>query len=542
MKKQELLNYFDDDLLDKLFGFCYARTNDSYEAEELCSDILYALVKAAQTDGDIQNIYSFIWRVARNVYADFSDKRRKKADTTWTGNAEELFLTLADEEEALDDTKERLIHVYRRIAFLTKAYREVMISFYIDGLSTAQIAKLQGVSEGAVRQRLFSARQKIKSEVEEMAETNNKPVALDKIDYVIWGTGNPSWGDPRDGFCRQFSKHIIWLCRKKPMSAAEIAEELNVPTVYVEEELEILRKGENGKYGLLCRLDNGKYAINFVLLDKDVFEKANALYTEQLPQICDTIANYIEEHKEEYLTFPYLNKKVDMNLILWQQVTTIADSFADTVRRILAGKFFHDVAKVDRPFSVFGYVDNGKYYGGGWDGIGAEDICGFSQVFLDNIYITRIKKHFHCGHNISTDPQLQIAIRAIEGLDVACLSDQAKEHAAKAIEQGYLYREGDTLYTKILVTTTDDRENLFKISAGLKNGYFDAEAETVAEKIAQLIKTSIPEHLWEEWRFANTLANLPVLDAVVECLIERGVLTPPENGIGAEGCWMSVKK
>ena len=542
MKKQELLNYFDDDLLDKLFGFCYARTNDSYEAEELCSDILYALVKAAQNDGEIQNVYSFIWRVARNVYADFSDKRRKKTDTTWTGDAEELFLTLADEKEDPDDTRELLTRVYRRIAFLTKAYREVMISFYIDGLSTAQIAARQGVSEGAVRQRLFSARQKIKSEVEEMAETYNKPVALDNINYVIWGTGSPAWGDPRDGFCRQFSNHILWLCHKKPMSAAEIAEELNVPTVYVEEELEILRKGANGKYGLLRRLDNGKYAINFVLFDKDTFEKANALYTEHLPKICDTISNYIEEHKAEYLAFPYLNKKVDMNLILWQQVTTIADSFADTVRRILAGKFFHDVAKVDRPFSVFGYVDNGKYYGGGWDGTDGENICGLAAVHMDNIYITRIKKHFHCGHNISTDPQLQIAIRAIEGLDVACLSDQAKEHAAKAIEQGYLYREGDTLYTKILVTTTDDIENLFKISAGLKNGYFDAEAETVAEKLAALFKASIPEYLLEEWRFANTLANLPVLDAVVECLIEKGILIPPKDGIGAEGCWMSVRK
>ena len=542
MKKQELLNYFDDDLLDKLFGFCYARTNDSYEAEELCSDILYALVKAAQTDGEVQNVYSFIWRVARNVYADFSDKRRKKTDMTWTGDAEELFLTLADEEEDLDDTRELLTRVYRRIAFLTKAYREVMISFYIDGLSTAQIAARQGIGEGTVRQRLFSARQKIKSEVEEMGETYNKPVALDKIDYVIWGTGSPAWGDPRNVCTRMFSNHIVWLCHKKPMSASEIAEELNVPTIYVEEELEILRKGENGKYGFLRRLENGKYALNFILLDKDVFEKANAIYTEQLPKICETISNYIEEHKAEYLAFPYLNKKVDMNLFLWQQVFHIADAFSYCVECALKKNHFSDVEKTDRPFSVFGYVDNGKYYGGGWDGVDAQNVCGFSNVHLDNIYITRIKKHFSCGLNVSKDPQTQLALRAIEGLDVTLLSEKEKEHAAKAIECGYLYREGDTLYTKILVTTTDDGENLFKISAGLKNGYFDAEAETVAEKIAQLIKTSIPEHLWEEWRFANTLANLPVLDAVVECLIERGVLTPPENGIGAEGCWMSVKK
>ena len=48
MKKRDLLNYFDEELLEKLFGFCYARTGDSYEAEELCSDITYALIKACR--------------------------------------------------------------------------------------------------------------------------------------------------------------------------------------------------------------------------------------------------------------------------------------------------------------------------------------------------------------------------------------------------------------------------------------------------------------------------------------------------------------
>ena len=76
----------------------------------------------------------------------------------------------------------------------------------------------------------------------------------------------------------------------------------------------------------------------------------------------------------------------------------------------------------------------------------------------------------------------------------------------------------------------------------LKIRFFETEAEIVAEKLAELIKNALPEYLWGEWVYANTLANLPVLETVVECLIEKGVLTPPENGIGAEGCWMSVKK
>ena len=541
MKKQDLLKYFDDDLLDKLFGFCYARTNDSYEAEELCSNIVYALVNAAHCDGEIESVYPFVWRVARNVYADFSKNRRKQADTFYEGDSEDILLNVT-EEDTSDNTSDLLTSVYRRIAFLTKAYREVMILFYIDGISTAQIAKMQGVSESAVRQRLFSARQKIKSEVEKMTETYNKPVTLDKIDFALLGTGNPAWGDPSTVCDRTLSRHIVWLCHKKPMNASEIAKELNVPTLYIEEELEILRKGENGKYGLLRRLDNGKYAINIVLFDKDVFEEATAIYMEQLPKICDVISNYIESHKAEYLAFPYLNKKIDLNLILWQQITTIADSFYRNVRDILQKKYFCDVVAVERPYSTFGYVDNGKLYGCGWDGIGGENICGFSNVHMSNIYISRIKAHFRCGHNISLDPMLQLALRAIEGIDISSLPEHEKEHAAKAIECGYLYRDGDMLYTQILVNTLFDGNDLFGISKALENGHFDACAEIVAEKMADIIKKSIPEYLYGEWKFANILANLPVLDAVVEHLVEKGVLMPPENGIGAEGCWMSVKK
>ena len=541
MKKQDLLKIIDDSLLESLFGFCYARTNDSHEAEELCSDIVFALVKAAKTEGEVEKAYPFIWRIARNVYADYSEKRRKRSEVFYEGDPESVLLTVT-EEEADDNDDALLSAVYRRIAFLTKAYREVMIMFYIDGLTTSEIASIQGTSEGAVRQRLFSARQKIKNEVEEMTENHTKPVSLDDINFVIWGTGNPSWGDPREGFCRKFSNHVIWLCRKKPMSASEIAEQLNVPTVYVEEELEILRRGENGEYGFLRRTDNGKYIINFVLLEKEILEKAHAIYNEQLPMLCDKISEYIDLHKDEYLGFPYLNKRVDMNLILWQQVSTIADAFHRSVNRVLKKKYFADVTEAERPFTVFGYEDNGMLYGGGWDGIAADNVCGYKQVRLDNIYVTRIRKHFSCGHNVSLDPQLQLAIRAIDGIDVRSLSETEKEQAAKAIECGYLFREDDTLYTKILACKQEDRENLFRISHGLDNEGFEEYAEAVAEKLAQLIRESIPAHLLGEWRFANSLANMPILDSVIECLIEKRLLTPPENGVGAEGCWMSVEE
>ena len=541
MKKQDLLKYFDETLMEKLYGFCYGRTGDSYEAQELCSDIIFALVKAANSDGEIIDLYSYVWRVAHNVYADFSKSRRQRTDNFFEGDPEDVFHFIADKYSE-EDSDELLEKVYRRIAFLTKAYREVMIMFYLDGLSVAEIEKKQNTSETAVRQRLFSAREKLRNEVNEMSDINNRPLALDEIEYVIWGMGDLKGGDPRSVCTRMFSKHVLWLCHKKAMSAGEIAEKLNVPTVYVEEELEILTKGANEEYGLLRRTDNGRYAINFILLDEHAVNKAQDLYLEQLPRICNIISQFIEEHKQAYSALPYLNKKTDINLILWQQIYFITKTFTENVEKVLYEKYFEKTEKIERPFSLYGFVDNKKNYGGGWDSVTAENVCGFSKVRLDNIYISRIKQHFDCGLNISKASPIQLALRAIDGLKISTLSEREKEHAAKAIESGYLYKENDTLYTKVLVTSTEDNKNLFDISKGLNAEDFADEAQIIAEKLAKLIKKNVPYYLLDEWRFVNHLASLPVLDSVVEVLIEKGTLIPPEDGIGAEGCWLSVSK
>ncbi len=542
MKKQELLEMIDKDLLEKLFGFCYARTKDSYEAQELCSDIVYALVRTANTEGEISDAYSYIWKIARNVYADFCNHYRRHTDWFYEGDPEKIFSLISDDGQMPEQDDAGLLkNVYQQIAFLTKAYREVMVAFYLDGLPIKDIAKMQHTSETAIRQRLFSARKTLKTEVEKMENpTTQKPVTLNDIDFTIWGTGDPRWGDPRDVCTRRFSRHIVWLCRQKPMTAKQISEEINVPTVYVEEELEILTKGNNGEYGMLRRLDNGKFAINFILLDKETINKAHNIYIAQLPEISEVIEKFIQENKERFLAFPYLNHKIDLNLILWQQIHPMASTFAHTVYLILKEKYFSGITMMERPFSVYGFESNGTNYGGGCDGINAANICGYTQIHFGNLYNKHIKKHFNCSHDVANDPELQLAIQAINGIDIKSLSEQDREHAAKAIECGYLYREEDILYTKILVNNLSDSKHLFEITKELTKDYFDESAKKVAADIAELISDNVPEHLLGEWELVNSLANIPVLDSLADILIGKGMLIPPKNYIGAEGCWMSV--
>ncbi len=550
MKKSELLKMMDDKLLESLFGFCYARTNDSYEAQDLCSDIVFALVKAARTEGEIDKPFPFIWQVARNVYANYAENRRRHDDLFYEGDAEELFSLFPAKEDGADDESELIKAVFARIAFLTRAYRKVMILFYLEGKSTASIAYLTGASETAVRQRLFSARKKLKSEVTEMMKEtvkNQKPVILDEINLCIWGNGNPNGGDPRKVCTRQFSKQIVWLCQKKPMSAVGIAEELHVPTVYVEDELEILSKGEDGRYGLLRRMENGLYAINFVLFDRKTMEEVADIYREYLPGIGKTIADYFEAHKEEYLASPYLNRKADLNLVLWQQTEAVCNELRILVQTILSEKYFGHIEESKRPFTVYGYdASEGYFEGSSVNGAYGKNICGYSEVYCCNIANRWIRGRFDCGLNVAQDSQIQLALRAVDGLDISSLSEAEKEHAAKAVENGYLYREGEKLYTRILVCKLKDgvdsyrRSVFYDATNRLFEGGFDKEASKVAERIADLLHKNIPQHLLGDYREAAFLVSLQMPDQLLGSLVEQGVLAPPKDGVGAEGCWIFV--
>ena len=280
-----------------------------------------------------------------------------------------------------------------------------------------------------------------------------------------------------------------------------------------------------------------------MLLDAREIEALWQVYTKRIPFICEKVIAYVEKNRETYLSFPYLNKKVDLNLVLWQHVTTMARIFSGLVGKRLEQEYFKNVEISKRPFSCFGYrmEPDTKTWGGGLDQSYGENICGYSKVIAENIYVKKVEKHFHCGSEAMLDAKLQLAIKAVQGLDSNSLSEEGKEQAAKAIAEGYLYREGDMLYTKILVCNIDDWMNLTKLNDGLIREY-QPEVEAVAKEMAALIKKYVPEHILGDFHHANGLAQMPILDTLIDALIDKGFMTAPESGVGAEGCWLALKK
>lgn len=553
MKTIEALKEMNNtEFLDKIYQFSYRRCSTSHEAEDLCSDIIVKILISVQKQDEIDNFYAFVWTIAHRVYADFCEQRKKFSEQISLEGTELVIEEKKNEIETLIDdiaTQHQLESIRKEIHFLSKAYRDVMVMFYLDEYKVKDIAHILGISETTVKQRLFSARTTIKKEVEIM---NTRNLSLKPVEFEIIGIGNPVGNDPREQAMRTFSQNLIYLCKDKAKSVKELADELCVPMLYVEEELEIQCRGQNGTYGMLRKLENGKYITNILLVDYQEYDEANKVFEKHMPEVCRLLKEKLAEKKNKILSFPYLNQQKDMNLILWSLILPITWGFVGKVHKIISEKHFADVKPVSRPYSCVAIahpknemeqmqmaMDFNTYC---CDGITANKVAGYESVFFQNIYGPRMDRHFSPFHNISLDKLLLMTLKSVGDLKISDLAKDEKEIAAKAIECGYLRKNGNILEPKMVALEAKNRQAFFDIASEITDD-MDNIIEKIAKELAFYMRNHIPKHLMNEYEiYTKVIASLRVDGQLIEHCITEGLLEEPVQRLGTEGMLLVVER
>ena len=417
-----------------------------------------------------------------------------------------------------------------------------MVLYYLDEMKVADIAARLGISETSVKQRLFSARNTVRKEVETMSERNLslKPMTLGFI-----GTGNPVGNDPRNKAERVLSQNLVYACKDKAKSAKELSEELCVPMPYIENELDIQVKGVNGNYGLL-RKEGDRYIANILVVDEKESDEVNGVYCRYAQELCGRLKKYLAENKQRFLDFPYLSAQTDLRFILWTLISESVWFATKRVASILETEYFKEIKQPDRPYTMAAIANDGEAYQDerfyGYDGNSAYDFCGYRYVFVGNMYGRRVDKHYYCGDRIVDDAKLRLTLKAIGGLPVAALTEEQKEVAAKAIECGFLRKVGDVLEPRIVAIEKKDWAAFGKLLQGFYDSLDDL-CRQIAEELHGYIRSHIQKHLLGEWKFYNQLiAGLHVLHDLIEKCIEEDMLTVPENRLGPEGVLLVVEK
>ena len=215
-----------ENYIDKVYAYSVKRTFSEDEAAELSQEILMTVIRELPKLRDETRFEPWLWGVAENVTRSFTRRMGKQRAMYYYDVPEDL---VAEEEEDESEKEEVYGELRRKIAMMASMYREIIVLYYYDGLSTKAISEKLGMPEGTVTWRLSEARRKLKKEYSKMEKTALRP---QNMGIGIYGSGNYNGKDkpwPSEYISDMLSKNILYHCYEDAKNVEELARLCGVP-------------------------------------------------------------------------------------------------------------------------------------------------------------------------------------------------------------------------------------------------------------------------------------------------------------------------
>ena len=147
-----------------LFRVVHSVVRSRSEAEDVVQDVFVRVLEHRRSLADVREMRVWLIRIAWNLALD--RRRRVRPEQFDEGFAEGLVARDLPIDEALNEAR-WIKAVLREMERLPKAERNVLLLSATDELGTAEMAKVLGRSESAVRALLFRARTRLRERLEE---------------------------------------------------------------------------------------------------------------------------------------------------------------------------------------------------------------------------------------------------------------------------------------------------------------------------------------------------------------------------------------
>lgn len=147
----------------KIYRFVFFKVNSREVAQDLTSETFLRTWNFFQ-EGKIKNVRAFLYKTALNLITDYY---RQKGRVQFVSSRDPLpdprqdLLEKAKNDSDVENMKEVLSQ-------LSPDYQNVLIWYYLDGLSIAEMSELLNRTEGATRVLLHRALRSLKEKIEEV--------------------------------------------------------------------------------------------------------------------------------------------------------------------------------------------------------------------------------------------------------------------------------------------------------------------------------------------------------------------------------------
>ncbi len=311
------INTYTEQYMEKIFYFCLKRTGNLSDAEDLTSDISLNVIQQLRNEISIQNFSAYIWKIARNRYSVWVDNKHKKSGLFLNSDISDFELSAENNIENEYVKSEELSLLRRELAFISTEYRNILVAFYIENCSINQIATKLGLTNEAVKMRLFRVRNILKEGMSMAREFGKKSYNPEDIEFLA--SGNQPTGLPWKAVERKIPKNILIQADNNPSTIEELSMELGISAPYMEEEVELLEKAT-----LLKRIGN-KYVTNFFIESKECQIEVYNVLKKLSKEKSDLINKITNEILDDIKAYNIVRNGMSDNDIKWWLYIHIAD-------------------------------------------------------------------------------------------------------------------------------------------------------------------------------------------------------------------------
>ena len=279
--------------LERIYGFAFKKAYSYDEAEELASEMTAEVYTSLLNSNDIINVSGYIWRVCENVYSRYVAKIKKQE-----GLCENYMAAISAAHMDNGVTEKEKYKIRREISFLSELRRNIVFSFYYKSETIKKIAERYGIPEGTVKWHLSKIRKDLKEGMtmeRKIGELGLNPVKARDISH----NGTPGRnGGPEYYLQDKIDLNIVYSAYNKPRTFNEIAEELGMTPVFVEDRVAklsdngFLVKKKGGKYVSYVEFTGRTYSLENIDRIRDAkLRIADQLIEKYVPMVRKSIAN-----------------------------------------------------------------------------------------------------------------------------------------------------------------------------------------------------------------------------------------------------------
>ncbi len=152
-----------------LFSFFYRKTFESQLSEDLVQSVFERMLKYRTTYSGTGSFTTWMFSIARNAHIDHyrKEKRRREDEIL---DEERIPGEVPAGYAEMDERNRKKILLEKAIEQLDEDKKEVVLLSRFEGLRYAEIAEIQGVTESAVKVRMFRAMKELKQIVTTLSE------------------------------------------------------------------------------------------------------------------------------------------------------------------------------------------------------------------------------------------------------------------------------------------------------------------------------------------------------------------------------------